>query len=399
MAATTTTPTVTTSGIRLHGLDALRAGALLLGIVLHSLLPFIPGLPWLVVDNETSMLAGIPVYVIHLFRMALFMLLAGYFGRMVLHRRGSRAYLKDRLVRILLPFVVFWPISVLPLGVLVVVNSQLQGAELPQPPSAGDAAGNPVASFNPGQLWFLLVLIQCAVIVVVLRSIAVRLFGQDRCASITAAIGRVLSVPGGVLLAAIPYAIALLLQGSVIGGVIAPATILPEIPAMTVYLGAFVVGWALHANPGGLTRIARWWPVYLGAAVILSIVGVGQSDPATPAPLPLAATVMALAAWSWVYALLGLCVRFLHTERPWIRYLADASYWMYLIHLPLLVGFEMLLVSQPWPILVKLGLTWLVVGTVLVASYHLLVRSTPVGRWLNGHRYPFRLPFQGESRT
>lgn len=396
MAATTTTPTVTTPGIRLHGLDALRAGALLLGIVLHSLLPFIPGLPWLVSDNESSMVAGIPVYIIHLFRMALFMLLAGYFGRMVLHRRGTRAYLKDRLVRILLPFIAFWPLAVLPLGVLVVVNAQLHGTELPQPPTAGS---NPVASFNPGQLWFLVVLMQCVLIIVVTRSIAVRLLGRDRCIAITAAAGRVLSAPGGVLLAAIPYAIGLLLQGSVIGGVIAPATILPEAPALTVYLGAFVVGWSLHSVPNALARIARWWPVYLGAAVISSIVGLAQSDPATPTPLPLATTVMALAAWAWVYALLGLSVRFLHAERPWIRYLADASYWMYLIHLPLLVGFEILLVSQPWPILLKLGLTWLVVGAVMVVSYHLLVRSTPIGRWLNGHRYPFHLPFRGESGT
>ena len=398
MAATTTTPTVTTPRVRLHGLDALRAGALLLGIVLHSLLPFVPGVPWLVVDDESTMVAGIPVYVIHLFRMALFMLLAGYFGRMVLQRRGTRAYLKDRAVRILLPFVAFWPLAVLPLGVLAVVNAQLQGTELPQP-QATDAGGNPVGSFNPGQLWFLLVLIQCVVIVVVLRTVAVRLLGQDRCASITAAAGRVLSAPGGVLLAAIPYALGLLLQGSTLGGVIAPATILPEAPALTVYLGAFAVGWTMHSVPDGLPRIARWWPMHLGVAVIASIVGLAQSDPSTPTPLLLSATVMALAGWCWVYALLGLCVRFLHAERPWIRYLADASYWMYLIHLPLLVGFEILLVAQPWPILVKLGLTWLVVGAVMVVSYHLLVRSTPIGRWLNGHRYPFRLPFRGESRA
>ncbi|MFT4164792.1 MAG: acyltransferase family protein [Microlunatus sp.] len=397
MAATT--PTVTTPGIRLHGLDALRAGALLLGIVLHSLLPFVPGVPWLVVDNGSRMVAGIPVYVIHLFRMALFMLLAGYFGRMVLHRRGTTAYLKDRLVRILLPFVAFWPLAVLPLGVLAVVNAQLQGTELPQPPTTDDTGGNAAASFNPGQLWFLLVLMQCALIVVLLRSAAIRVLGADRCAAITAVIGRILSVPGGMLLAALPYAIGLLLQGSVIGGVIAPATILPEAPALTVYLGAFVVGWTLHSLPDAFPRIARWWPVYLGAAVILSVVGLGQSDPATPTPLPFAATTMALAAWSWVYALLGLCVRFLHAEHRWIRYLADASYWMYLIHLPLLVGFEILLVAQPWPILVKLGLTWLVVGAVMVISYHLLVRSTPIGRWLNGHRYPFQLPFRGESRA
>ena len=118
MTSTVETRPATTTAERLHGLDALRAGALLLGIVLHSLLPFIPGIPWLVIDTRSSELTGIPVFVIHLFRMTLFMLLAGYFGRLVLQRRGPGRYLRDRVVRILLPFLAFWPIAVLPLGLM-----------------------------------------------------------------------------------------------------------------------------------------------------------------------------------------------------------------------------------------------------------------------------------------
>jgi glucans biosynthesis protein C len=44
------------------------------------------------------------------------------------------------------------------------------------------------------------------------------------------------------------------------------------------------------------------------------------------------------------------------------------------------------------PILIKLGLIWVAVGAVLVISYHLLVRSTPVGRWLDGRGHPLRWP-------
>ena len=83
-----------TSPNRLHGLDAVRAGALLLGIVLHSLIPF-TDIPWMINDSRTSLTAMVTVGMIHLFRMSLFMLLAGYFGRMVTLRRGARTYLKD----------------------------------------------------------------------------------------------------------------------------------------------------------------------------------------------------------------------------------------------------------------------------------------------------------------
>ena len=41
-----------------------------------------------------------------------------------------------------------------------------------------------------------------------------------------------------------------------------------------------------------------------------------------------------------------------------------------------------------WPIPVKLAVTWAVTAAVLLLSYDLLVRSTWVGRWLNGRRHP-----------
>ncbi|WP_198671605.1 acyltransferase family protein, partial [Desertihabitans aurantiacus] len=134
MTATTHSTTSTTP--RLHGLDALRAGALLLGIVLHTLMPFMPGIGWLVVDSRTSVVAGIPVMVIHLFRMHLFMMLAGYFGRMVLHRRGSASYLRDRTLRILLPLVAFWAPAVLGLGLTAAAVAEWRGTPAPAPPPA-----------------------------------------------------------------------------------------------------------------------------------------------------------------------------------------------------------------------------------------------------------------------
>ena len=39
---------------RLHGLDALRAAALLLGVVLHATLSFFPTPIWIVADDQRS---------------------------------------------------------------------------------------------------------------------------------------------------------------------------------------------------------------------------------------------------------------------------------------------------------------------------------------------------------
>ncbi len=366
---------------RLHGLDAVRSGALLLGIVLHSLLPF-TDIVWMINDSERSIVALWVSGTIHLFRMALFMLLAGYFGRMVTLQRGSGSYFRDRAKRILLPAVVFWPFTVIPLGLLAMYGASVRGLPAPmaQEPSS------PLMMFTPGQLWFLLVLFELATLVLLARAALLRFLGEERAGRAATRIGEALSHPAGVLLPALVFVAALLLQGGEpAGGIIAPATIVPE-PASTLgYLGAFLTGWFLHASPGSMRRIAGLWLPMLVLGLIATVV---VWLPGVPREALMVA--VALAGWLLGFGLLGAAVRFLDREHTWIRYLADASYWMYLVHLPLLVLFEIPLADLGWPVPVKLLVTWVITTAVLLITYELLVRHTWLGAWLNGRRYPRR---------
>lgn len=370
---------------RLHGLDTLRSGALALGILLHALMPFMPGLPWLVVDTKSSWITAGAIYGIHLFRMVLFMMLAGYFGRMVLQRRGAGSYVKDRALRIGLPTIAFYPLAVLPLGLLVVLNSTLRGAPLPEDPRPGPD-WLPDLALAPGHLWFLVVLLQCVLITVAVRALALRVLGRERGERIAQRVGQVLSSPIGVAVLAVPYLIALLMQPDVQGGIKEPVTILPEPAPLIAYLSAFLGGWFLHARTGALQRITRQWPVQLTVATVLSVVGFVFFVVAVPAVVH--GAVMALAGWAWTFALTGMCLRFLNRGSRVVRYLADASYWSYLLHLPIVVGLGILFADLNWPIMVKLALTCAITAAILLLSYDLLVRSTWVGRWLNGRRHP-----------
>ncbi|WP_139417944.1 acyltransferase family protein [Agromyces laixinhei] len=388
---TYSTPTHGTATARIHGLDTLRATALALGIVLHALMPFLPGIPWLFSDSRSSPIAHITVDWIHLFRMVLFMTLAGFFGRMVLHRRRAGPYVRDRLLRIGLPAIAFWPVAVASIGVVIGIGAALRGQAPEQAPEAATATtpdGVPevLLLFSPAHLWFLWVLVECVLITVVLRAIALRLLGRERSGRIASRIGGLLAAPGGIVLAAIPYLACLLMQGTTVGGIREPYTILPSVTALTAYLGAFLVGWFLHAQAGSLHRIARGWPAQLAAAVVLAVAV--QVLPAEQTPLLLHASLMALAGWTWTFALIGLCVRFLQRESRLMRYLADASYWSYLLHLPIVIAVGLALADLDWPILVKLAITFTVTAVLLLGSYDLFVRSTWIGKWLNGHRHP-----------
>jgi peptidoglycan/LPS O-acetylase OafA/YrhL len=83
-------------------LDALRGIAMLLGIVLHALLSFIPT-PWPVQDTHQNSVFFIPYAAIHMFRMPLFFLISGFFTMFILQRHGLRGMVRQRVQRILLP--------------------------------------------------------------------------------------------------------------------------------------------------------------------------------------------------------------------------------------------------------------------------------------------------------
>ncbi|MYK33704.1 MAG: acyltransferase family protein, partial [Chloroflexi bacterium] len=93
---------------RRHDLDALRSFAMLLGIVLHGALAFIPG-GWAVSDASVEG-DGTPfavlVAAIHGFRMPVFFLMSGFFTAMLWRQRGLRALVTHRARRVLLPLVV-----------------------------------------------------------------------------------------------------------------------------------------------------------------------------------------------------------------------------------------------------------------------------------------------------
>ena len=91
-----------TADPRRTDLDVLRGVAMLLGIVLHSFMSFMPG-PWPVQDSRQNDLFFIPVAAIHMFRMPLFFLLSGFFAMFILRKQGLRGMLRHRARRILLP--------------------------------------------------------------------------------------------------------------------------------------------------------------------------------------------------------------------------------------------------------------------------------------------------------
>ena len=89
----------TTSGERLHALDALRGFALICGVVLHAAMSYVPGFDvWPLLDRSPSTTLAVTFFTIHMFRMTTFFVIAGFFARLMLERRGVRAFVRNRAI-------------------------------------------------------------------------------------------------------------------------------------------------------------------------------------------------------------------------------------------------------------------------------------------------------------
>ena len=92
---------------RLHYMDSLRAMAMFLGLVLHAAVLFSDfSSGFFRSHNEPSMFLRYVMELIHVFRMELFFLVAGFFSVLLLQKRGLNYYIKNRATRILIPFII-----------------------------------------------------------------------------------------------------------------------------------------------------------------------------------------------------------------------------------------------------------------------------------------------------
>lgn len=385
---------------RLHGLDALRGIALLLGIVLHASMAYFPIPMWLAVDKATSPGASALFFAIHLFRMTTFFLIAGFFAHLSLGRRGTGGFIRDRLKRIAAPLVVFWPIMLgAIIAVMVWAAIVMNGGSLPK-----DAPPPPpltIETFPLTHLWFLWVLLIFYTALLIGRTVLLRIDRKEALRGMIDRAARGITRPWAALLLALPLAGALYLRPGWIMWLGIPTPdigLVPNLPAIAGFGTAFLFGTLLHRQPALLARIGALWPVNLGLALIGGITALilagGPPPVLTPVPETTNKIGLALlyagAAFAASLAATGLALRFLDAERPTMRYLADASYWIYILHLPVVVAWQVLLLPMATPWWAKLAIVIAGSTALLLASYHLLVRSTFIGGWLNGRRYPWR---------
>ena len=258
----------------------------MLGVVFHATWSFVPrhtGGP--IVDHSGAVAFDWFFYTAHSFRMQVFFLIAGFFGRMLYHKRGWAEFTRHRLARIAVPLVVGWFILA-PLNIAMFTwGGNASGGNVPPLPLpalfdrmfAQGLLFVPRTSgglFGLTHLWFLYYLLWIYLVAVSVRAVLTRVLpeslGLRRLADWVAA-----------QIAGSPWAIGwlTLFTGLFLWrmdgwtGVDTPVgTLKPAGPVLLLYGSFFTLGWLWHRQAGLLQQLARHWKWQLAAGLAVSLV-------------------------------------------------------------------------------------------------------------------------------
>lgn len=374
-----------------HYWDPLRALLMLLGIPYHASLLYSHALPWDIKDFETSPVLTALGAALVTFRMPAFFLVAGYFSAMVIGKKGKAPWLRQRFLRLGLPFIV----AVLILGPLQLFLLQLAGI------AKGDIPADRLMQSLPGllrpseqwimHLWFLPALVAYSALLAGLLFLTERpplayardWFGRARARYPTLFF---------VALCALPVLWELMVYGS---GLLAGKTgnglfSLYERASdpYARYLPFFLIGALLNRDrvlfhrfrqTGALTGIIAFGAI--ATAVTLRL----QNPFSSSTMLVL---VSAIAAVATSRLLIDLACRYFDRPSRIAGRMTDASFTIYLFHHPLIYAFGTLFILISLPPLLEFTI---IVAATTVTAYllHQVIRRSPLALFLlNGTRKP-----------
>ena len=315
---------------REHYWDTLRAGLMLLGIPYHVALSYMPGSRWIVRSDEGFVGAPQIAEFIHFFRMPAFYVIAGYFAALLLMRRAPGFWLKGRFVRLGVPFVATI-VTLVP-----VMNIACEFSNLPYPEAWSSFANNSSTSggYWVRHLWFIIVLLYLCTAAAALITIWPRLAQArlneelDRriAARLPLALLAIAVVVGLWEGAAVEEFYILGLNTNLLQGIL-------RLDELIIYTPYFALGCMLQRAPAVAAAMGRFSIPVTAAALVMTVISMTLIDGLHPAT---ARFVVALTAIAWTQVLIAAARSALDRPVPAVEKIVQASYVIYLFHLPVI---------------------------------------------------------------
>ena len=388
------------NSIRYHGLDALRGMAMLLGIVLHAALPYIPNVEafW-PADESSSHVINTIFQFIHIWRMPLFFILAGFFANLIISKKSWKSWWGNRFLRIGLPAIVFFPLMSLTIPWIFKYGK------------TGEFIFFYSDEGQPFHLWFLWQLMIFVISTTIFRlpyllGVGVlKALNRIGLGFIGNVFGESKSVLSSILFRS-RFPIVFIILCSVINLPTQGELIVNPI-ASGLY---FVIGYSLYGNASLFTFLkAHWRRYFLAGLVAFTLYMILESKnlvtdiysmdmkgdeylKAISEPFAIIiVSIKIICGVLFSYAFIGLAEKRFGSYNAKLRFISDGAYWMYLIHLPIVTFITFFMFNLHIPIEIKFLIAIVMTSIICLGTYKYFVRSTPIGILLNGRRYPFKM--------
>ena len=151
----------------------------------------------------------------------------------------------------------------------------------------------------------------------------------------------------------------------------------------------------MYATAGAVGRLGSAWWAHLAIATLSCVVAIPLTHDAgafaeqgigVESGRHIGLVAQSLFVWTTCLGLMGLARTLLGKPSRRVRYISDASYWLYIAHLTVVVAGQFVLAYLPLPPLVECVALLTLTTCVLLLSYRWLVRPTWIGKLLNGER-------------
>ena len=378
---------------RIHALDSLRAIMMLLGIVLHTAMTYADtdfGDAWILKDIGSTDISNDYIYqVIHSFRMQTFFVVAGFFASLLFYERSPIKMIKNRVSRIVLPFVVFLFVLNSPsMFSMIYSYNVFQGSENPLSGALNYVSEQPFLPETTMHLWFLYYLSMISAVSVGMALLLKKLPAVTR--PMSQAFNWVIKRPIlRVVIFAALTSVVYLIMGTWYTEKYNNFT--PNFNSFLYYSFFYFTGWILFKSKHLLNKMMKldWACAILGLTLYTAYLILSLIFP--PFNLITHVLVKSLVVWLFIFGITGLFMRYGSNHSPLMRYVSDSSYWVYLLHLPLTMLIPGLIADWPLPSTLKMLFVVLSTGVICFVSYHFLVRGTFIGKFLNGRKYSRKL--------
>lgn len=417
---------------RLHYMDSLRAFAMFLGLVLHAALVFAEwNMPPFRSHVEPSLFLQYICELIHVFRMELFFLVAGFFAVLLCQKRGTLGFAKNRAQRIVIPFLLSVAI-LMPwiAGQCLLDMNQSNASFLSQywsyftNPSYIWKESNPVGDWF-WHFWFLYLLALFITAFFFAQAIWRKFEFPRRMAKKFLAC---ISGNWGILILTIAtYPIVLFARPwADVPGIGTSANIL------IYYWLFFAMGALFFIKQDVLEKIEatlkyHYIPCIISLIILLPLIGklnltaqpewllqdwelfstenskkgLGEfpivtnpynfSSLAAPGEWHLMALLRAYTTWCGIFCFIAFFRKFASHSSALGRYLADSSYFIYLLHFPVQLSLAYYLRDHLNSAILGFLICLITSLIICFLLYHFLCRPTVIGKLLSGKTYPLEI--------